>query len=491
MNVLVIGQGAREHALIWKLKQSKKVEKLFCAPGSQAIGQIARNVNLKPENFRGLSDFASRNKIHLTVVGPEKPLVAGLADEFRRRKLKIFGPEKRAAQLEGSKVFAKEFMRRNHIPTAPYRIFTTYAEAVGFCHSVKFPVVIKADGLAAGKGVVIAKSFDEAVHTLDLMLEKKAFGTAGNTVVIEGCLVGEEVSVMAITDGNVILPLISSQDHKRVFDQDKGANTGGMGAFAPTSLLTPEVTEQVHEYIFMPFLAGLKKEAIPYIGVVYAGLMLTEAGPKVLEFNCRFGDPETQVILPLLKTDLVDVFMAAAEKKLEQFAGLEWRQGAAACVVMASKGYPEKFNTGKRITGLPNQPSPTQVVFHAGTKRDNNNWFTAGGRVLSVVGVDATLKGALDRSYDLVRKIRFDGAHYRKDIGAKGLAELERLSRLPKIDKPHIAPAHGLAEESGDLAELDAGNSIDKIQNAADSTRAELNKPGQPDDELPLSSQQL
>ncbi|MDZ4722417.1 MAG: phosphoribosylamine--glycine ligase [candidate division Zixibacteria bacterium] len=421
LKVLVIGSGAREHALVWTLKSSKKVERIFCAPGNAAISQHAKCVNLKSENIRGLSDFAFRNKINLTVVGPEKCLAMGIVDEFQRRKLKIFGPDRKAAQLESSKVFAKDFMQRHHIPTAPYRVFSTFAEAIGFCKTVEYPIVIKADGLAAGKGVIIVKNFDDASAVIDDIMEKRIFGQAGTKIVIETCLVGEEVSVMAVTDGISILSLLPSQDHKRALDGDRGPNTGGMGAYCPTPYITPDITEQIYEHILLPVLTGLRKDNLEYTGVLYAGLMLTESGPRVLEFNVRFGDPETQVVLPLLKTDLVDLIIACMDKKLQSFSP-EWCPGSAACVVMASRGYPGKYPTGKRITGLPGQASADSFVLHAGTRRDNNVWLTDGGRVLSVVGTGSDLKAALARAYDVVRRIRFDGAMFRKDIGLRALS---------------------------------------------------------------------
>lgn len=421
LRVLVVGSGAREHALVWKLKQSKRVERIFCAPGNSGINLLAKGVNAKAENLRGLSEFAFRNKIHLTVVGPEKPLAQGITDEFRRRKLRIFGPDRKGAQLESSKIFAKEFMKRYHIPTAPFRSFASAAEAIGFCKSVEYPVVIKADGLAAGKGVIIARDFSEATGAVVDMIERKLFGAAGNRIIVEAALTGVEVSLMAITDGNVILPLLPSQDHKRVFDDDRGPNTGGMGAYCPTPFLSPGALERIQEHILEPTLFGLKKESISYQGIIYAGLMLTEFGPKVLEYNCRFGDPETQVVLPLLKSDLAELLLAASEKRLSQLGALEWKEGAAATVVMASRGYPGKYPSGIRINGLPAQLPGNAMIFHAGTKREGNLWTTTGGRVLSVMAADATLDGAIQKSYELVRRIRFDGAQFRKDIGKKGL----------------------------------------------------------------------
>ncbi len=423
MNILVIGSGGREHAIIWKLKQSKKVKNIFCAPGNGGISQLAKCVNVKPDASRTLVEFAQRNKIDLTIVGPEGPLSQGIVDDFRRKKLRIFGPERKAAQLESSKVFSKEFMRQYHIPTAPFRVFTSYAEAIGFCNSAEFPLVIKADGLAAGKGVAVVKDIPQATAALDDIMMKKIFGKAGDRVVIESFLAGTEVSIMAITDGKVIVPLIPSQDHKRAFDNDRGPNTGGMGAYAPVDFITPETMELIQEHILVPTINGLRNENIPYAGVLYAGLMLTEAGPRVLEFNCRFGDPETQVVLPLLRTDLVDVLMATVEGKVGNLPKLEWRKGAAACVIMASRGYPGSYKNGIPINGLDTIKDNNSAVFHAGTKRENGRFFTNGGRVLGVTGFDNDLKAAIDRAYTSVKKIRYDGAMFRRDIGAKAFQQ--------------------------------------------------------------------
>ncbi len=423
MNILVIGSGGREHALIWKLKQSRKVDKIFCAPGNGGISQLAKCVNVKADATRALVEFAQRNKIDLTVVGPEQPLSMGVVDEFLKRKLRIFGPDRKAAQLESSKVFSKEFMRQYHIPTAPFRVFTSFAEAVGFCNSAEFPLVIKADGLAAGKGVAVVKDIEMATAALEDMMMKKIFGKAGERIVIESFLQGTEVSIMAVTDGKVIVPLLPSQDHKRAFDNDRGPNTGGMGAYCPVDFITPDILEQVQEHVLIPTINGLRNEGITYTGVLYAGLMLTEAGPKVLEYNCRFGDPETQVVLPLLKSDLVDVMMAVVEGKVGNMPKLEWRKGAAACVITASKGYPGNYRKGIPINGLDTIKDNNTAVFHAGTKRENGRFFTTGGRVLGVTGIDADLKAAIDRAYGAVKKIRYDGIMFRRDIGAKAFQQ--------------------------------------------------------------------
>lgn len=426
MKVLVIGSGGREHALVWKLKQSRKVDKIFCAPGNGGISRLARCINIKVTSIKALADFAARNKIHLTVVGPEVPLAKGIADEFRRRKLKIFGPGRKGAQLESSKIYSKEFMRKYHIPTAPFRLFDISAEAKGFCKSVEFPVVIKADGLAAGKGAVVVRDLKQATKTIDEMMEAKVFGDAGKRILIESFISGQEVSVMAFTDGKTILPLLPSQDHKQILDGDRGPNTGGMGAYCPTDIISPEIMEQIQELVLIPTLNGLRKEDIDYRGLIYAGLMMTPTGPKVLEYNCRFGDPETQAVLPLLKTDLFEVMQATANRKLSSFGKLTWKNESAACVVMASRGYPGKYKTGLRISGLSNKPDNGCFVFHAGTVAKGDQIRTSGGRVVGVTGVDQNLRAALNRAYQGVNKIRFEGATFRKDIGFRVLGGMRK-----------------------------------------------------------------
>lgn len=428
MKVLVIGSGGREHALVMRLKQSRKVDKIFCAPGNGGISKIARCVNIKATKTRMLAEFAQKNKIGLTVVGPEQPLAMGIVDEFRRRKLRIFGPDAKGAQLESSKIFAKNLMRKYHIPTASYRPFTIAAEAMGFCRSAKYPMVIKADGLAAGKGVIIAHDFDQATAAIEDMMLKRKFGSAGDRIMIEAFLEGQELSVMALTDGKTVLPLLSSQDHKQAFDGDRGPNTGGMGAYSPTSIATPELMDTIFERILSPLVVGLGKEGIVYKGVIYAGVMLCDDGPRVLEFNCRFGDPETQVVLPLLKSDFFDLLMAVTRRELARFGDLSWRRETAACVTMASKGYPGDYKTGIEITRLPDRNERDKLVFHAGTSVKGNRWYTSGGRVFSVVGIDRDLKSALGKTYQMVNRIKFDGAMYRKDIGFRVLQNNERTN---------------------------------------------------------------
>ncbi|MFQ6008192.1 MAG: phosphoribosylamine--glycine ligase [Candidatus Zixiibacteriota bacterium] len=426
MKVLVIGSGGREHALVWKLKKSKKVSRIFCAPGNGGISQLARCINIKADNIRGLLDFALRNKIDLTVVGPEAPLAKGIADEFQKKKLKIFGPNKKAAQIESSKVFAKEFMRKYHIPTAPFKVFSNPAEAIGFCKAVQFPVVVKADGLAGGKGAIVVRNIKQATAAIEQMMVKKVFGKAGETIIIESFLEGQEVSIMALTDSKVFRPLLSSQDHKQLYDGNKGPNTGGMGAYCPTRLTSGEVMEEIVEHILTPTIKGLREEKITYKGVLYAGLMITPFGPKVLEFNCRFGDPETQVVLPLLRSDLFDLLMAVVSGTLGSTPKLQWRREAAACVVMASKGYPGKYSTGIKINGLKDYSQNGCFIFHAGTALKGNEWVTTGGRVLGVTGIDRNLPSALRRAYQVVNKIKFNGAMYRRDIGFKATKPVEQ-----------------------------------------------------------------
>jgi phosphoribosylamine---glycine ligase len=426
MKVLIIGSGGREHALAWKLKQSKKIQTLYCAPGNAGMMRIAKCINIKADDIERLAEFASSSKINLTVVGPEQPLALGLTDEFKRRKLKVFGPEKSAARLESSKAFAKGFLQRYHIPTAAFKVFDNLTEAIGFCKSIEFPTVIKIDGLAAGKGVMIVHNLDQAAQTLEQIFVDKKFGDAGAKVVIESCLKGQEVSIMIVTDGKTFVPLLPSQDHKQALDGDQGPNTGGMGAYCPVEFITEKTMAQITQFVLEPVIAGLRKDNIAYKGVLYAGLMLTDAGPKVLEFNCRFGDPETQAVLPLLKTDLLELMKATVDGQLEKFPKLEWRRGSAACVIMASKGYPGEYSTGLRISGLQNVREDGAYVFHSGTRKEDNQWLTAGGRVLGVMGMDASLKAALAKAYRVVKRIRFDGVHYRRDIGFRVLGDQKR-----------------------------------------------------------------
>jgi phosphoribosylamine---glycine ligase len=428
MKVLVIGSGGREHALVWKLNQSKQVKEIFCAPGNGGIEQMARCVNLSSDDIAGLCRFALDEKIDLTVVGPEAPLVNGIVDVFEREGLRIFGPDQKAAQLEGSKVFAKEFMWRHGIPTAEFRNFKDIDQAKEYARQRKFPLVVKADGLAAGKGVVICQHIQEAYDALDQIMRDKIFHSAGDSVIIEECLVGEEVSILAIIDGKQFVLLDSSQDHKRIFDQDLGPNTGGMGAYSPAPVMTQKILVSVALNILAPTIQGMKEEGMPFKGVLYAGLMITEQGPKVLEYNVRFGDPETQAVLPRLKSDLVEILLAASEGHLKKME-LSWDRRPCVCVVMSSRGYPGVYEKGKTIHGLEDiYQEPDTVVFHAGTKRVLTEIQSAGGRVLGVTSLGKDIEQAMDRAYQSVEKISFDGCFFRRDIGAKALRSAKKIT---------------------------------------------------------------
>jgi phosphoribosylamine---glycine ligase len=428
VNVLVIGSGGREHALVWKLHQSPTVKKIYCAPGNAGMEQLATLVPLKLNDTKGLLKFAKEKKIDLTVVGSEQPLVEGLVDTFEEHGFKIFGPSKSAAQLEGSKVFSKDFMVRHNIPTAKYRSFlaTDLDKAKTYISTITPPLVVKADGLAAGKGVLICKNRQEAELALDEIVVNQAFGAAGNQVVIEEFLAGEEASIFVLTDGEQFAILASAQDHKRILDNDLGKNTGGMGAYAPAPVVTNEIIQNVISKVIWPTLEGMKKEGNPYRGCLYIGLMITQDGLKVLEYNCRFGDPETQVVVPLIDGDLAEIFLSIAERRLDP-ASVIIHPATAVCVVMASHGYPDEYQTGKKIIGLDNiKWEDGHVVFHAGTKKDGNDTVTAGGRVLGVtaIGFNDELEQTIRNAYKAVEKITFDGAYYRSDIGKKALKHL-------------------------------------------------------------------
>jgi phosphoribosylamine---glycine ligase len=419
MKVLVIGSGGREHAIIWKLAQSPRVTQLFCAPGNAGIESLATCVPLAVEDLAGLQQFVTRERIDLTVVGPEVSLALGIVDEFRKAKLKIFGPTRLAAQIESSKAFSKSLMNRHHIPTAAAQSFDALQPALDYLDRQALPIVVKADGLAQGKGVVVAATREEARQTVVSMLEQGAFGQAGRRVLIEEFLDGEEATVMAFTDGKTIVPMVAAQDHKRVGDGDSGANTGGMGAYAPAPIVTPELIQTVMKDVFHPAVEGLSRMGSPYQGVLYAGLMIVRGKPSVLEFNARFGDPETQVVLPLLQTDLLDVIEAVIEHRLDQLT-VKWHAHSAVCVVMTSKGYPGHYEVGIPIQGLDSSIQDT-MVFHAGTKQQGENVVTAGGRVLGITGIGPDLMTARERAYDTVRQIRFDGCHFRSDIAHRAL----------------------------------------------------------------------
>jgi len=419
MNVLVVGSGGREHAICWKLTQSKKLGKLYCAPGNPGIGSVAQCVDIRVENIPALINFALENDIGLTVIGPEIPLSMGIVDEFEKAGLKVFGPSREAALLESSKSFAKEFMRRFAIPTAAYEIFYGREEALEYLKNKKFPVVIKADGLAAGKGVIIPKDLSEARIALEEIMVNRVFGSAGSKVVIEDFLEGEEASYLVFVDGSDIIPMVSAQDHKRVFDNDQGPNTGGMGAYSPAPVLNKSLENDTINNIILPVIAGMAQLGKKFKGVLYAGLMLTKDGPKVVEFNCRFGDPETQVILPRLKSDLLEILIACADGKASSVTA-QWDERPAVCVVMASGGYPGKYENGKQINGLEEAGSTKDtVVFHAGTASNNGEVVSSGGRVLGVTALGANMRAAVDNAYSAVSKISFEGAQYRKDIAKR------------------------------------------------------------------------
>ena len=418
MKVLVIGSGGREHALVWKLKQSPRVTQVFCAPGNGGIGEIATCVPLKIHDHDGLIDFAKREDIGLTVVGPDDALAAGIVDRFEAAGLRIFGVNQSSARLESSKVFAKEFMFRHGIPTAASGQFSSADDARAFAAKMKTPIVVKASGLALGKGVIIAETHAEAETAIREIMEERKFGEAGAEVVIEEFLEGQECSIHALVDGQSYLMFPTAQDHKRALDGDQGLNTGGMGTFSPADkVVPPELEQQVRAEVLDRFIAGVKADGLDFRGMLFPGLMLTADGPKVLEFNCRFGDPETQVLLTRLQSDLLDLLEATVDRKLNAATAV-WSSEAAVWVIMASGGYPGSYASGKPIEGLQDSSA---TVFHAGTRREENQFVTAGGRVLGVTALAPTLAAARQRAYDAVGKIRFDGAQFRGDIGAKGL----------------------------------------------------------------------
>lgn len=421
MKVLVIGSGGREHALVWKIAQSPLVEKVYCAPGNPGIAEIAENVDLKVDDLPGLLGFAVREGIGLTVVGPELPLSLGIVDLFEEHGLKVFGARRNAAIIEASKAFSKDLMKKYDIPTAAYEVFTDIEPAIAFIDQTGVPIVIKADGLAAGKGVIIAETREEAVSAVTDMLSGNAFGDAGSRVVIEEFLVGEEASFLALTDGKTIIPLASAQDHKAIFDGDKGPNTGGMGAYSPAPVVTADIHEKAMAQVMRRAVDGMAAEGRPYRGVLYAGLMVKEGEVKTLEFNARFGDPECQPLLMRMKSDIVPLLIAAAEGDLGG-KSIEWHDKAAVCVVMASEGYPGDYPKGDVIEGLEKAALQEDVfVFHAGTAERGGNIVTAGGRVLGVTALGGTVAEAIDRAYDAVKMITWRGVQFRKDIGRKAL----------------------------------------------------------------------
>jgi len=429
MKILVIGSGGREHALVWKIAQSKLADTIFCAPGNAGISGLAQCVDIKADDIRGLLNFSRKEKIDLTVVGPEVPLALGIADEFAKKKLKVFGPGKKAALLEASKVFSKNIMLKYQVPTALSRVFSDPREADEYIELTGAPCVIKADGMAAGKGVVIARTIEEARGAVDSIMRKKIFGDAGKQIIIEECLLGQEASILVFTDGKDVIPMVSSQDHKRIFDGDAGPNTGGMGAYSPASVVNEELFNEIIETIVKRTLTGLARERIFYKGVLYAGIMVTDKGPKALEFNVRFGDPETEAVLPRLKSDLVEIMLAVTDGNLRQIiarGGLDWDPRACVSVVISSEGYPNEYKKDKEISGLDTAANMHDVVvFHAGTRKetgqDRDRIFTSGGRVLAVTGLGGDIKEAIEKTYTAVRSINFEGMHYRKDIGARAI----------------------------------------------------------------------
>jgi phosphoribosylamine--glycine ligase len=426
MRVLVVGGGGREHALVWRLVQSPHVKEIFAAPGNPGIAQHARCVPVKVDALDELVLFAEREGIDLTVVGPEVPLILGIVDRFQAKGLAIFGPTASAAALEGSKVFAKRLLAKHGIPTGAFETFEEAGAARRFARELGVPLVVKADGPAAGKGAIVCRSLPEADRAIALCLEERAFGASGERIVVEQFLPGEEASFFALTDGETALPLEAAQDHKTVFDDDRGPNTGGMGAFSPTPLVDGAVAAEIMEAIILPTVRAMAQEGRPYRGVMYAGLMLTAEGPKVLEFNCRFGDPEHQALTVRLADDLPLLLLAVARGERLPPA-IRWRREASVCVVLASSGYPGEYETGKPIVGLEEaERLPGVTVFHAGTALRDGRVVTAGGRVLAVTALGADLAAAMSRAYDAVARISFEGMHFRRDIGRKGLARRER-----------------------------------------------------------------
>jgi len=414
LKVLVVGSGGREHALVWKIAQSELVEKTFCAPGNVGMIPLAELVPIKAEDIFGIVDFCQKEKIDLVVVGPELPLTLGLVDALTEKGIKAFGPNKMAAELEGSKVFSKDLMMRYQIPTARYGVFQDVQSARDFAREIKGPWVVKADGLASGKGVLICSSLVETDAAIEKILIEKAFGEAGEKVIVEEFLEGEELSLMAFCDGKTVVPMVSAQDHKRVFSGDQGPNTGGMGAYSPAPLATPELCKIIEEQVLIPTVKAMAQEGRLFKGILYAGLMITAQGPRVLEYNARFGDPETQVIIPRLKTDLVEILLAVCEGRLDQLK-LAWHKEACVSVVMASQGYPGSYQTGYPIKGLTDLPDDI-LVFHSGTASLKGEIVTAGGRVLAVTALGEDLRQAVDTVYRGIEKINFEGAHYREDI---------------------------------------------------------------------------
>lgn len=415
MKVLVIGSGGREHAIIWKLKQNKNIDKIYCAPGNGGTALIAENVNIKDDDITGLVTFAYNEKIDYTIVGPEVPLTMGITDVFEAHGLKVFGPSKKAAEIEGSKAFSKDLMAYKNIPTAEFKIFESQSKAKAYLETYSGPIVVKADGLAAGKGVYVCKDNKEAIVAVEEIMVEKQFGNAGDVIVLEEFLEGQEISILAFTDGYTIKPMPATQDHKQIFDNDKGPNTGGMGTVTPIDLYDENSAKIVMEKVLKPTIDGMREKDRLFKGILFTGLMMTKNGPKVLEYNCRFGDPETEALMVSLDSDLLDIMEAVNNNKLQE-TETKYKDGYVANVVLASGGYPGKYEKGKLITGLDDVDSDI-TVFHAGTKLENNNIYTNGGRVLDVAGHGKTLDEALQKVYKNIEKIDFEGKYCRKDIG--------------------------------------------------------------------------
>ncbi|MEE8152856.1 MAG: phosphoribosylamine--glycine ligase [candidate division NC10 bacterium] len=424
MKILMVGQGGREHSLLWKLAQSPEKPLLYAAPGNAGMAQIATCITIGATDIVNLVDFASQEKIDLTLVGPEVPLTLGIVDAFEARGLKIFGARRDAAMIEGSKSFAKNLMRKYKIPTADYEVFDDPQKAKAHLNKVGAPIVVKADGLAAGKGAIVCPTLEAAHQAINMIMEERAFGDAGSRVVIEECLTGEEASFLAFTDGKTVLPMASSQDHKPIYDNDQGPNTGGMGAYSPAPVVTDDVHKKIMDRVMLPAVQGMAAEGYPYKGVLYAGLMIKDGEPRLLEFNARFGDPEAQPLVARMASDLVPVLEAVIDERLHEVT-LEWRPEPTVCVVMASGGYPGSYEKGKVISGLDEAASvPGVVIFHAGTALKNGKVVTDGGRVLNVNGIGKDIREAIANAYQGVKKIYWEGVHYRNDIGKKALDRL-------------------------------------------------------------------
>jgi phosphoribosylamine--glycine ligase len=421
MKVLVVGGGGREHSIIWKLNQSPRVDTIYCAPGNAGIAGIAECIDIKVDDVDALLNFVKYNWIDLTVVGPEAPLTAGIVDAFMKEGRTIFGPNAAGAQLEGSKIFAKDFMQKYGIPTAEYKSFSSYLHAEEYVRLKGAPLVVKADGLAAGKGVIVAATVEEALNALKLIMKDRAFGDAGNRVIVEQCLKGEEASFMILTDSKTVVPLATSQDHKQIYDGDRGPNTGGMGAYSPAPIVTEELRTDIMQNIVDPIMKGLSRERIEYRGVIYVGIMVCDGKPYVLEFNVRFGDPEAQPILARLDCDLFDLLKATAEGRLKD-VNVKWKDDASICVVLSAKGYPGSYEKGKVIQGLDAFTNDSNVVvFHAGTSLKKKNVVTSGGRVLGVTALGKDIRTARENVYKAIEKIHFDGMHFRRDIADKAI----------------------------------------------------------------------